>query len=164
MDSFAAIDFETANSSRSSICSVGVVIVREGKIVEKDYHLICPIPNSYSFWNTKVHGLTFTDTNSAPYFPTIWNKLASKIGDLPLVAHNCSFDESCLKSVFSVYDLPYPDYTFYCTLKASRRCIPNLANYQLQTVAEHCGYHLENHHHALADAEACAIIALEVFK
>lgn len=33
MDNFAAIDFETANNKRSSVCSVGLVIVREGKIV-----------------------------------------------------------------------------------------------------------------------------------
>lgn len=28
MQDFAAIDFETANNERSSVCSVGVVIVR----------------------------------------------------------------------------------------------------------------------------------------
>jgi DNA polymerase-3 subunit epsilon len=38
-----------------------------------------------------------------------------------------------------------------------------LLNHQLKTVAAHCGYNLENHHHALADAEACAVIALRVF-
>ncbi|MDY5119564.1 MAG: exonuclease, partial [Muribaculaceae bacterium] len=30
------------------------------------------------------------------------------------------------------------------------------------TVAAACGYCLENHHHALADAEACAQIAIEL--
>ncbi len=30
------------------------------------------------------------------------------------------------------------------------------------TVAAECGYCLENHHHALADAEACAWIAREI--
>ena len=34
------------------------------------------------------------------------------------------------------------------------------ANHQLQTVAAACGYDLQNHHHALSDAEACAAIAL----
>ena len=29
MNSFAAIDFETANSQLTSVCSVGVVIVRD---------------------------------------------------------------------------------------------------------------------------------------
>ena len=42
MQDFAAIDFETANSCRSSVCSVGVVIVRDGKIADKFYSLIYP--------------------------------------------------------------------------------------------------------------------------
>ena len=37
MKDFAAIDFETANGKRTSVCSVGVVIVRDGKIVNKIY-------------------------------------------------------------------------------------------------------------------------------
>lgn len=35
MDNFAAIDFETANNERTSICSVGVVIVRNGEIADR---------------------------------------------------------------------------------------------------------------------------------
>ncbi len=31
---FAAIDFETANGQRSSVCSVGIVIVRNGQLVD----------------------------------------------------------------------------------------------------------------------------------
>ena len=34
MKNFAAIDFETANEQRTSVCSVGIVIVREGEIVD----------------------------------------------------------------------------------------------------------------------------------
>jgi DNA polymerase-3 subunit epsilon len=34
MTDFAAIDFETANGHRTSICSVGVVIVRNGAITD----------------------------------------------------------------------------------------------------------------------------------
>lgn len=48
------------------------------------------------------------------------------------------------------------------TLSASRRALPCLPNHQLHTVAEACGYQLKNHHHALADAEACAWIAREI--
>ena len=57
--------------------------------------------------------------------------------------------------------MTYPDYKFYCTCRTSRKVFgKDLPNHQLHTVAERCGYHLENHHHALADAEACAQIAL----
>ena len=40
MKDFAAIDFETANEQRTSVCSVGVVIVRDGEIVDHYYSLI----------------------------------------------------------------------------------------------------------------------------
>ena len=84
------------------------------------------------------------------------------IEGLPLVAHNRPFDESCLKAVFRVYQMDYPDYTFYDTLCVARKVFPTLPNHQLHTVAAACGYRLENHHHALADAEACAWIAREI--
>ena len=35
MQDFAAIDFETANNERSSVCSVGVVVVRGGEMMPK---------------------------------------------------------------------------------------------------------------------------------
>ena len=54
----------------------------------------------------------------------------------------------------------YP--VLYDTLCVSRRVLPDLENDQLQTVATECGYCLENHHNALADAEACAWIAREI--
>ena len=86
-----------------------------------------------------------------------------QIAAIPFVAHNARFDEGCLKAVFRVYQMDYPDYRFYDTLTASRRQFgQSLPNHQLQTVAAACGYDLENHHHALADAEACAAIALYI--
>lgn len=162
MRDFAAIDFETANSERSSVCSVGVVIVRNNEIVDSFYSLINPEPNYYNYWCTKVHGLTNRDTDDAPIFPEVWKQIAPLIEGLPLVAHNSPFDESCLKAVFRVYQMDYPDYKFYDTLSTARRTIKGLENHQLHTVAAVCGYQLDNHHHALADAEACAWIAREI--
>ena len=66
MKNFAAIDFETANHSRSSVCSVGVAIVRDGVVVETFYRLIKPQPNYYSHLATECHGTTASDTNNAP--------------------------------------------------------------------------------------------------
>ncbi len=96
-------------------------------------------------------------------FPKVWAKIAPKIEGLPLVAHNARFDEGCLKAVHRVYRMDYPDYVFYDTLAASRRHYGHrLPNHQLQTVAAACGYDLTRHHHALADAEACAHIAMKI--
>lgn len=163
MKDFVAIDFETANQHRSSVCSVGIVIVKGGKIVNKLYKLIHPIPDCYSYWNTQVHGLTAEDTAKADSFPKVWSEIAPLVEGMPLVAHNSPFDEGCLKAVFQAYEMPYPNYQFHCTYRASRRILGDrLPNHQLQTVAEYCGYDLANHHHALADAEACAWIAIRL--
>ena len=72
MENFAAIDFETANREASSVCSVGVVIVRGGEISERIYRLIHPEPDYYLYWNTRVHGLRAEDTAS---FPTYGKRL-----------------------------------------------------------------------------------------
>ena len=113
MQDFAAIDFETANNDRSSVCSVGVVIVRDGEIVDSFYSLIQPEPNYYNYWCSQVHGLCCDDTDDAPLFPEVWAQIEPLIEGLPLVAHNRPFDESCLKAVFRVYQMDYPDYEFY---------------------------------------------------
>ena len=162
MRDFAAIDFETANSERSSICAVGVVVVRGGEIVDSFYSLVQPEPNYYSYWCSRVHGLCHLDTDEAEVFPHVWSQVEPLIEGLPLVAHNRSFDESCLRAAFRIYRMEYPDYDFYDTFCVAKRVLPRLENHQQQTVEEACGYHLRDHHHALADAEACAWIAREI--
>ncbi len=160
---YNCIDFETANEQRTSVCSVGVVIVRDDIIVDSFYSLIHPEPEYYQWFCQQVHGLGPEDTEDAPVFPKVWAKIEPLLEGYPMVAHNSVFDEGCLKAVFRVYRMDYPDYIFHDTLTASRlhfgRALPN---HQLQTVASACGYDLTRHHHALADAEACAWIAREL--
>ena len=163
MKDFAAIDFETANGKRSSVCSVGIVIVRNGKIVDKFYSLIRPNPNYYTQWTTQIHGLTHYDTDYEENFPDVWDRISNRLEGLPLVAHNSPFDESCLKAVFNLYGMEYPGYKFHCTLAASRKCL-KLPNHQLHTVASACGFDLTDHHHALADAEAAGMVCLHICK
>ena len=107
------------------------------------------------------HGLSQCDTDDAPVFSKVWQQLEEKIADvffsdlqtiddihyqiatIPFVAHNARFDEGCLKAVFRVYQMDYPDYRFYDTLAAARRQFGHsLPNHQLHTVAAACGYDL----------------------
>ena len=75
MNNFAAIDFETANEQPSSVCSVGVVIVRGGEVADSFYSLIKPEPEYYRWFCQRVHGLGPSDTASAPVFPQVWRQL-----------------------------------------------------------------------------------------
>lgn len=165
MRDFAAIDFETANKEMTSICAVGIVIVRDGVMVDSFYSLVKPYPNYYPWFYTRVHGIRLQDTMNALTFPYVWAEAKKKIGDLPLVAHNKSFDENVLKAAFKHYKMKYPNYPFFCTLLQSQKLLKSpddIENHRLPTVAKYCGYDLDHHHHALADAEACAAIAIKL--
>lgn len=178
MKDFIAIDFETANECPSSVCSIGAVLVRNDEIVKTFYSLIRPEPDYYKWFCQNVHGLGHEDTDDAEVFPFVWKRLEEELLEgieilsedtvdnseaLPLVAHNACFDKRCLREVFRSYQMDYPEFVFHDTLAVSRRYFCGcLENHQLQTVAAACGYDLTNHHHALADAEACAWIAREL--
>ena len=162
MKDFVAIDFETANYHPTSICSVGVAIVRNGEIVQKFYRLVKPYPNEYSWHCQQVHGLSDKDTCCAPLFPEVWAEIAPWIQGLQLVAHNKSFDESRLKACFAHYGMPYEYAPFLCTCQTAKKVFPHLEDHKLPTVSAHCGFELTNHHHALADAEACAVLGIKV--
>ena len=164
MEIFAAIDGETANWQQTSVCSVGIVVMNRGVIEDRFYSLIHPAPNFYSRRNTAIHGLSREDTEEALAFPTVWREIAPMIEGIPLVAHNSMFDEGCLKAVFRLYEMDYPGYAFYCTYRLSRKLFKGLENYQLHTVSSFCGYDLKNHHHALADAEAAAVIMQSILQ
>ena len=82
MKDFAAIDFETANGKRTSVCSVGVVVVRGGEMTDSFYSLIRPRPNFYSRFTTAIHGLSYEDTAQAPDFADVWKQIAPRIEGL----------------------------------------------------------------------------------
>jgi DNA polymerase-3 subunit epsilon len=161
MRDFVAIDFETANSHRESVCSVGIVVVRDGVVQDTFSELIRPAPNYYSHWATDIHGIGYFDTAEAQEFPDVWARIVPLIEGLPLVAHNSPFDEGCLRRVHEHYGMEYPGYEFHCTCRMSRKAFPDLPNHRLPTVARHIGFDFKNHHNALADAEACARIAIK---
>ena len=164
MKDFAAIDFETATSDPASVCSVGVVIVRNGEVVDSYYSLVRPKSNRYNYWNTRVHGLSAQDTEDAPCFPEVWAQIVPLIEGLPLIAHNCSFDSRCLIAAHEHYGMPYPCYTFLCTCQQSRCEFPKptVPCHTLDAMSDFFGINLTNHHNALDDAYAYAEIALRL--
>jgi len=164
MQDFAAIDFELANKEKTSICSIGLVIVRGGEMVDSFYSLVKPYPNDYPWFYTRVHGINKKMTAASPQFPEVWKQIVPKIEGLPLVAHDKTIEERCLKATFAHYKMEYPNYQFFCTLIASQQLLTDemVENHRLPTIAKYCGYDLTNRHNALADAEACAAIAAKL--
>lgn len=165
MENFVAIDVETANAEPTSVCSIGAVKVIDGFIVDSLQRYVKPEPNYYfRHFTDNIHGISRSITDDAPTFDIVWDEFSVFIGNLPLVAHNKAFDERCLKACFRAYRMDWPDFPFYCTLTASRRLLPKamVGNYSLPNVCDFLGIPFYNHHDALADAQACARIAMTV--
>lgn len=160
---FTAIDFETANRSRASVCAVGAVRVRDGVIVDEYHSLVSPPPGFDEFekGNTRVHGLTKADVSEAPSWDEVYPILFRFIGGDLLVGHNARFDVSVLLNATGVYDLPWPELNTLCTLQLSRAAL-HVPSYSLPWVANHLGLGDFNHHDPLADARMTAHVLLAI--
>jgi DNA polymerase-3 subunit epsilon len=151
-DTFTAIDFETAQPARSSICQVGLVRVVAGELTSELSLLVQPPENAYSYFNTGVHGLTGADTCNAPFFNTIWSQISGFIEGCTVVAHNGAFDFSCLRKTLDFYGMPEPSYEPQCTYKIYKK--------KLNILCQAFDIPL-NHHDALSDAKACAALYMK---
>ncbi|WP_298037235.1 3'-5' exonuclease [uncultured Microbacterium sp.] len=159
---FTAIDFETANSSPASACSVGLVRVRDGLVVDTESWLIRPPAGHDDFqeWNIKIHGIRPEDVAGADTWPDQFERLCAFAGTDVLVAHNAGFDLKVLRTASQVTDLDCPPYRSLCTLQVARK-VYDLDSYRLPKAAAAAGFAEFAHHDALADARACAQIAID---
>lgn len=153
---FTAIDFETAQGYRWSICQVGLVRVENGIITHEIDLLVQPPENYYWQRFTEIHGISARDTINAPTFDQIWHKIAPFIENQNVIAHNgFGFDFPVLGKTLEHYGMSAPDYNKYCTYKIYRS---NLA-----TLCQEHNIPL-NHHDALSDAKACAELYMRSLK
>jgi len=147
-NNFTAIDFETANSRRSSICSIGLIRVVDNEIVHEFSTLIQPPNNLYWDKLTEIHRIKAQDTLNAPSFDKVWMQIVPFIHEQLVVAHcGFSFDFNCLDKVLEYYEIPKPLYEKHCTNK--------LYKAKLDVLCERYGIPL-NHYEALSEARACA--------
>ncbi|MEP1093893.1 MAG: 3'-5' exonuclease [Cyclobacteriaceae bacterium] len=153
MESFTAVDFETAQNHPNSICQVGLVRVENGEIVKQVNRLVRPPNNYYFYKNIEIHGIKPEDTEDAPTFDVVWHEdMKRYIEDEVFVAHNVGFDAGCLRSTLAYYDEIQPHFEERCTRAIYRRGLAYLSKkYKIEL----------NHHDALSDAHACAQLYLK---
>lgn len=158
---FVAIDFETANEKRNSPCSLGIVVVKNGEIIEKIYHLIKPKEMRFMPINIGIHGIRPSMVRDELEFDKVWEKIKRYFNNNLVVAHNASFDISVLRNTLELYNIEMPSFQYICTMKLSSNFYCNLENARLNTVNNFLGFKF-NHHDALADAIACGNILFNI--
>lgn len=158
---FTAIDFETANNSAASACSVGLVKVRDGRVVDTAYWLIKPPLGYDAFleWNVRIHGIMAADVVDAMLWSEQLPELTAFAENDHLVAHNAQFDMGVIASASRASFVDSPTYDYLCSLQVARKTY-NLDSYKLPVAAMAAGFEDFEHHNALADSRACAQIII----
>ena len=154
--SYVALDVETANSFRGSICSIGLVKFQNGKVVDSFYSLINP-EEDFDYRNINIHGITQKDILNSPIFPEIRQRIIDFIGTNIVVSHFAQFDIGALKDAYLKYNLDFDDVKFVCSYRLAKIALPGLINYKLKTLTKELNIKLE-HHNALSDAKASGLI------
>ena len=158
---FTAIDFETATYQPNSACAVGIVTVEQNKIVDEYYTLIQPPNNFYSYHNIRVHGISSKDTADLVTFDALYPEIYKRLLHKQVVAHNESFDRNVLRSSISHYGLSAKGLSLHkswqCTVKLYRSL--GYRHNKLSDCCSRLGIPLQ-HHEALSDARACAMLYL----
>ncbi len=157
---FVALDFETANYQRGSVCEVGIAVVRSGEVVETVSRLVRPRHNWFHPMNIHIHGIDARRVEKEPEFDTVWQDIRAYFENSCVVAHNASFDVSVLRHALTQYALPFPVFRYTCSLLAARCAWQGLPSYGLSALSEKFDIQLD-HHRAASDALACARILLE---
>jgi DNA polymerase-3 subunit alpha (Gram-positive type) len=157
---FVVFDLETtgAKAGPCRITEIGAYRVKNGLVSEKFETLVnpeIPIPP----FIVRLTRITDEMVKDAPRFADVAHSFLEFIGDSILVAHNSGFDMHFLNHEIG---LVYPDYRVgnpcLCTVKLSRKLLPELPSHRLKMLADHYQLDLVNHHRAAADAYATAHI------
>ncbi len=161
MQTFKAIDVETANADRSSICSVGVVSVRDSEIIKRWSTLVNP-ETWFDPFNSCIHGIFARDVAEAPKLPAVLRSLRGVLLDSVLV-HHTAFDRTAFSRALEAHEMePYP-VTWLDSAAVARRAWPlryARSGWGLANVAHDLGIRFD-HHVAVEDAKAAARIVLK---
>ena len=161
---FVVVDIEATGAKMppNRIIELGAYRIRGRRIVDKFLTLVnpeLPIPR----FVVALTGITNEMVRQAPLFAEVVPRWLEFVQDAVLIAHNAPFDTNFLNHEISRV---YPGHRMInphlCTVTLSRRVVPGLANYRLETVADHFSIPIFERHRAGSDALATAEVFLRI--
>ncbi|ABD53049.1 3'-5' exonuclease [Jannaschia sp. CCS1] len=157
---FIAVDVETANNAQGSICQIGLCCVGSDDSLNTVSTLIDP-EQSFSPFNTDLHGISAETVNGAPTFPQAYASLYPVLNAHRLVQHS-RFDEAAFTAACARYDVPMVTSHWTDSVKIARQAWPELkgaGGHGLASLKKALGLSF-HHHDAGEDARASATVIL----
>jgi len=154
----AVIDFETTGLSPAQgdrATEIAVVILRDGEVVDR-YQSLMNAGVRIPSYIQELTGISDAMIRSAPPVATVMREAAAFVGDIPLVAHNASFDSKFWDAELARIGEKRRQ-EFACSLLLSRRLLPQAPSHKLAALVEFARLPVAGRYHrALADAEMAA--------
>ena len=158
---FAVIDVETPNGRNDAICSIGVIVTDGTDVINKYYSIVNP-ETYFDTANTNIHGISSVDVVGFPTFPEIWNEISEYFSKYLVVGHNVGFDLCCIKKSLSRHGINATPVYYLDTMNLTRTFVSDVKNMRLNTLCDYFDIPLDNHHNALADSYATALLLQEL--
>ncbi|MEY8881107.1 exonuclease domain-containing protein [Donghicola sp. XS_ASV15] len=156
---FFALDVETANRHRSSICQIGIAGVRSDNSIETWSTYVDPITEDWSC--TRIHGITARTVVGAPVFPQVIATIDAMLAGFTVYQHS-HFDKGAVNSACGLAGITPPAWKWMDSLIVARRAWPELrgnGGHGLGNLKTYLGLKFE-HHDAEEDARAAAEVVL----
>lgn len=156
---FVALDVETANNDRGSICQIGVACVRLDHSIETWMTYVDPQVDRWVF--TYLHGISARTVLGAPTFAEVLPVLREALVGYTVYQHS-GFDRSAVSAACHHANLAVPDWEWRDSVQVARRAWPELrgnGGHGLASLKQHLGLVFE-HHDAGEDARAAAEVVL----
>ncbi len=134
---YVALDIETPNSRGNSICSIGIVIVRDGKVAGKMHSQINP-EDRIDERNAAVTGINIAGIEKCPTLPDYWPNIEGYLRDCVIVSHNAKYDLAVLSRSLERYGIAAPEFRYIDTLKLSRKLMA-APSYSLKELSKTIG-------------------------
>jgi DNA polymerase-3 subunit epsilon len=156
---FWALDVETANADRSTICQIGAVHFVDGMVKDRYTQLIDP-EDEFDPMNVAIHGIGEEAVRGAPRFADVFLDLRSRLGAAAVATHT-SFDRGAVHRACVKAGLAPPAWRWLDSAACARRTWPDVAwrGYGLAPLAARLGI-VFKHHDAVEDARACGEVLL----
>ncbi|WP_245731725.1 3'-5' exonuclease [Loktanella fryxellensis] len=156
---FFALDVETANNDRGSICQIGVACVRPDNSIETWMTYVDPQVDRWVF--TYLHGISARTVKGAPTFAEVLPVLQDALAGHVVYQHS-GFDRSAVAAACSNSGLNIPQWEWCDSVHVARAAWPELrgnGGHGLASLKQHLGLEFD-HHDAGEDARAAAEVVL----
>lgn len=156
---FFALDVETANHDRASICQIGVACVRSDNTIATWVTYVDPKVDHWAF--SYLHKIDARTVRGAPVFSDVLPVLRNAIQD-GIVYQHSNFDRGAMAAACQKNALPEPEWDWHDSVQVARRAWPALrgnGGHGLASLKVHLGLSFD-HHDAGEDARAAAEVVL----